>query len=104
MKNRAEASRRPAQFFSSLLALASAGMGASAADPAGAAAANPAAAPSAPFTDFTAEQINYNEATNTIDAVGHARLRDGAALITADEIHYNRAEDSIDARGHVVFT
>ncbi len=53
---------------------------------------------------LTSDVADIDGRTNERVLRGNARVTDGVTLITADEIRYNDATDTITANGHAVFT
>ncbi|MBL4667273.1 MAG: LPS-assembly protein LptD, partial [Sneathiella sp.] len=70
-------------------------------------AASPAAQTSSPSNFnaqslFTADEIRYDRATETVTAAGHVEIVQGDRVLKADKVIYNVTEDKINAIGNVV--
>jgi LPS-assembly protein len=63
-----------------------------------------AAPATALHSDFTADTLSTDEATNETVGTGHAELTEGAFLLTADVIRYNQKTSIATAQGHVTMT
>ncbi len=51
---------------------------------------------------FTADEIKYDKASETVTAAGHVEIVQGDRVLKADNVIYNVAEDKIRAVGNVV--
>ncbi len=54
--------------------------------------------------DFEADNLTYNQETQTVEARGNVELIQAGRILRADMVSYNQATDTVVARGNVVLT
>lgn len=54
--------------------------------------------------DFEADNLSYNQDTQTVEARGNVELIQAGRILRADSVSYDQATDTVTARGNVVLT